>query len=150
MKQQAKQVNSAKVAGLPTEKAETILTIVDSPSAENVAEKDFEVLGSEKKLGLNLDQTMKLIEELYLKKRYRDRLDVYIDMLNSFVIDQKQEDLDKDQNNYYNGCSLVITDDRSGKFTLKNPTLIKDVVEFLTSRMTVKLSEIESEIQIPN
>ena len=150
MKQAAKQANSAKVAGLPTEKAEAILTIVESASAENVAEKDFTILGSEIKRGLNLDETMKLIEELHLKKRYRDRLDLYIDLLNSFVVEQKQEDLDKDQHSYYNGCSMVITDDKSGKFTLKNPTLIKEVVEFLSGRMTVKLSEIEAEIQLPN
>ncbi|MGY4385647.1 hypothetical protein ACVWYN_002693 [Pedobacter sp. UYP24] len=150
MKQGRNQVNSAKVAGLPTEKAETILTIVANPGATHIPVTDYDLLSSEIKKGLSLDETMKLIEELHLKKRHRDRLDLYIDLLNSFAVAQKVEDLDTDPNSYYNGCSLVITDDKSGKFNLRNPTLIKDVIEFLTGRMAVKLSEIESEIQLPN
>ena len=148
MKETQRQANSTKVAGLPTEKKAQTLSIVQGAIAENLADTDYKVLGSKTKKGLSLDETMSLIEQLHQKKRFRDRLDVYIDLLNSFEIEQKKEDLDKD--GYYVGCSMVITDDKRGSFTLKNPTLIGEVINFLTDRMKVKLSEIESEIVLPN
>lgn len=148
MKQTRKQAISAKVVEVPTEKNEQVLTIVQNSTAQNVADADYKVLSSEIKKGLNLEETMSVIERLHLKKRYRDRLDVYIDMLNAFEIELKAEDLDKDS--YYTGCSVVITDDKNSKFTLKNPVLIGEVVNYLTERMKVKLTEIESEIVLPN
>lgn len=98
--------------------------------------------------GLNLDETIKVIEDLFQKKRYRDRLDTYINFLDAFEIKATQEDLDPKQSNYY-GCKLVLTDDNRANFEMKNPTILKEVIDFLKSRFGAKLGEIEAELVLP-
>lgn len=101
-----------------------------------------------KAMALNLDQTIKIIEDLHQKKRHRDRLDTYINRLKSFEIEIKAEELDP-KSSYYTGCKLVLTDDKNTNFELKNPTLINDVVNYLSDRLGDKLGEIEAELFIP-
>jgi len=148
MKQARKQVNTPTVAVLPTEGNEQTLVIVQNAEAKNVPSEDYKVIGSETKKTLNLDETISVVQRLYMKMKFRDRLDMYIDLLNSLEIELAKEDLNKD--NPYQGCTLVITDDRHGKFTLANPTLISETVDFLSTRMKNKLGEIEAELVLPN
>lgn len=147
MKQNPKQAEAIKVVVTPTEKAETkgltILKHGDNPKAE---ETTAEVI--EPKRALNLEQTLKLVEDLHLKKRQRDRLEFSISELNSFVVAKKQEDLD--DKSYYQGCEITLKDDDRREWKTKNPVIIREVIEYLNIRFTEKLTELEASIILPN
>ena len=102
----------------------------------------------EKKPVLNLDCTLKLVEELHRKKIQRDKLLETINNLEGFEFDLKEE-LDETGGNLYQGCSLTITDDKRQTFTTKNPTIIWTVAQMVNRLCVDKLAEIESAITIP-
>nr|WP_231424020.1 hypothetical protein [Pedobacter sp. Leaf250] len=131
----------AVAASIPNEKKEQNF----NSAISHIDDAKMEVT---KPKGLNLDETIKVIEDLFQKKRFRDRLDTYVGYLNDFEIEKKNEDLDS-KSNYYNRCTLTITDDKNANFELKNPTIISEVVEFVKNRLSVKLAEIEAELVLP-
>jgi type I restriction-modification system DNA methylase subunit len=96
----------------------------------------------------NLAETMRIIDDLHTKTRHRNKLEVYSDILAKFKIEHEEEDLVN--RNYYNGCLLSIKDDNRDSFELKNPALIREVVEYLMKRFNEKRQEIEAEIILPN
>lgn len=148
MKKNIKQVVSPIVGATPTEKTETTaLTIVKTGEEPKAEETTAEVIEERTKLGLNLAETMRLVEDLHMKKRHRDRLEMSIDELESFEIKKRDEDLD--DKNYYSGCLITIEDDERGKFITKNPAIIADVVKYLKAKFTEKLIEIEASIVLP-
>lgn len=148
MNRNKRQADATKVSATPTEKAETTgLTIIPTGETVSAEETSAEVIEEPKKRGLNLDETMKLVEELHLKKRYRDRLDASIELLEDFELTQKDEDLD--ERNYYNGCKISIKDDNGHEFTTKNPTIIGDIIKTLMVKFTEKRTEIEASIVLP-
>lgn len=97
---------------------------------------------------LNLESTLKLIEELHRRMVQRGRLVHTIDNLDKFEIEQKEEAEDT-ISNYYQGCEIEITDDKRNKFSTKNPVIIKAVALFVRELCTKRLAEIEAEITIP-
>jgi len=99
------------------------------------------------KIGLNLEKTLTVVEELYRKSKQLTRLKFYAERLRGFEIEQKDEDFKNES--HYNGCALTISDDKRDKFELKNPFLIKEVAEFLAKRFEDKTAEIEAEIVLP-
>jgi len=100
------------------------------------------------KPALNLEGTLKLVEELHRRMVQRGRLVHTIDNLDRFDIEQKEEAEDT-TSNYYQGCELEITDDKRNKFSTKNPVIIKAVANFVRDLCTNRLGEIEAEIIIP-
>ncbi|WP_231464829.1 hypothetical protein [Pedobacter sp. Leaf132] len=100
------------------------------------------------KPALNLEGTLKLVEELHRRMVQRGRLVHTIDNLDKFEIEQKQEAEDT-TSNYYQGCELELTDDKRNKFSTKNPVIIKAVALFVRDLCTNRLAEIEAEITIP-
>ena len=100
------------------------------------------------KPALNLEGTLKLVEELHRRMVQRGRLVYTIDNLDKFEIEQKEEAEDT-TSNYYQGCELEITDDKRNKFSTKNPVIIKAVALFVRDLCTNRLAEIEAEITIP-
>ncbi len=100
------------------------------------------------KPALNLEGTLKLVEELHRRMVQRGRLVYTIDNLDKFEIEQKEEAEDT-TSNYYQGCELEITDDKRNKFSTKNPVIIKAVALFVRNLCTDRLAEIEAEIIIP-
>ncbi len=98
--------------------------------------------------GLNLEGTLKLVEELHRRMVQRGRLVHTIDNLDKFEIEQK-EDAEDSLSNYYQGCELEITDDKRNKFSTKNPVIIKAVALYVRQLCTNRLAEIEAEITIP-
>lgn len=100
------------------------------------------------KPALNLEGTLKLVEELHRRMVQRGRLVYTIDNLDRFEIEQKEEAEDT-ISNYYQGCELEITDDKRNKFSTKNPVIIKAVASFVRDLCTNRLAEIEAEITIP-
>lgn len=100
------------------------------------------------KPALNLEGTLKLVEELHRRMVQRGRLVHTIDNLDSFELEQKEEAEDT-TSNYYQGCELEIRDDKRNKFSTKNPIIIKAVATFVRNLCTNRLGEIEAEITIP-
>ncbi len=101
-----------------------------------------------KKPTLNLDGTLKLVEELHRKKIQRDKLLETITNLEAFEFDLKEE-ADETGGNIYQGCSLTIVDDNRQSFTTKNPTIIWTVAQMVNRLCVDKLAEIEAGITIP-
>ncbi|MGK6353152.1 hypothetical protein [Parapedobacter sp. DT-150] len=100
------------------------------------------------KPALNLENTLKLVEELHRRKRQRDRLIETIDNLEAFEVEQ-QEESDETDGNYYQGCKLVVEDDNRNQFATKNPVIIGAVATFVRDMCTQRLAEIEADIKIP-
>lgn len=147
MNKSTKQAEAVKVTATQTEKAETKGLTVLKPGQEPQAEETTAQV-IETKRGLNLEQTLKLVEDLHLKKRQRDRLEFSINQLNSFVVDKKQEDLD--DKSYYQGCEITLKDDHRNEWSTKNPVIIRDVIEYLNIRFLEKLTELEATIVLPH
>ena len=143
----SKQAEAVKVTATPSEKAETKGLTVLKPGYEPKAEETTAQV-IESKRGLNLEQTLKLVEDLHLKKRQRDRLEYSISQLNSFVVSKKQEDLD--DKSYYQGCEITLKDDDRNEWKTKNPVIIRDVIEYLNIRFTEKLTDLEATIVLPH
>ncbi|MET4084041.1 flagellar biosynthesis GTPase FlhF [Pedobacter sp. UYP30] len=97
---------------------------------------------------LNLESTLKLVEELHRRKIQRDRLLDTIDALEAFEIEQ-QESAEETDSNHFQGCVLTIEDDNRKKFTTKNPVIIKAVAQFVNNMCVNRLAEIEADIVIP-
>ncbi|WP_235526008.1 hypothetical protein [Pedobacter sp. Leaf216] len=101
------------------------------------------------KPALNLEGTLKLVEELHRRMVQRGRLVYTIDNLDRFEVEQKEEAEDT-ASNYYQGCELEIVDDKRNKFSTKNPTIIRAVALYVRDLCTNRLAEIEAEITIPD
>lgn len=97
---------------------------------------------------LNLEGTLKLVEELHRRKIQRDRLLETIDTLEAFEVAQ-QEDAEETDSNHFQGCVLTIEDDNRRKFSTKNPVIIQAVAQFVNKMCVDRLAEIESGITIP-
>lgn len=148
MNKNTKQAEATKVVVTPTEKAQAGTLTVLKPGTNVNAEETNSVVVEPAKVGLNLSEILKLVDDLYNKKRHRDRLEVSIDELESFEVSRKNEDLD--ETGYYNGCQVTIKDDKQGSFSTKNPVIVKEVAQFLKSKFSEKLIEIEASIVLPN
>jgi hypothetical protein len=120
--------------------------VADQPKAEEpkkVAEEAKSV-----KPVLNLEGTLKLVEELHRRKIQRDRLLETIGTLEAFEVAQIDE-ADETESNHFQGCVLTIEDDNRKKFTTKNPVIIQAVAQFVNRMCVDRLAEIEAGITIP-
>ena len=125
-----------------TPQAENIHKIVaDQPKAEAEELKFLKPV-------LNLEGTLKLVEELHRRKIQRDRLLETIDTLEAFEVAQIDE-ADETESNHFQGCVLTIEDDNRKKFTTKNPVIIQAVAQFVNRMCVDRLAEIEAGIMIP-
>lgn len=97
---------------------------------------------------LNLEGTLKWIEEMHRKSNQRNKLQDTIKNLESFEIELRDE-ADTTDTNYYTGCVLTIEDDKRNKFETKNPTIIWAVAQMVNSMCVDKLAEIEASIVLP-
>lgn len=97
---------------------------------------------------LNLEGTLKLVEELHRRKIQRDKLLSTIGTLEAFEVAQK-DDAEETDSNHYQGCELTIEDDQRRSFSTKNPYIIKKVAEYVNTLCLDKLTEIEGEIFLP-
>jgi len=100
------------------------------------------------KPALNLESTLKLVEELHRRKIQRDKLLSTIGTLEEFEVAQK-DDAEETDSNHYQGCELTIEDDKRRSFSTKNPFIIKKVAEYVNTLCLDKLAEIEGEIFLP-
>jgi hypothetical protein len=100
------------------------------------------------KPALNLEQTVKAVEGLHRKNIQRLALIARIKTLEDFQI-KLAENSDQLESNVYQGCKLIIEDDRGNKFITNTPNLIAMVSQFVYDACVNKLAEIESEIVFP-
>lgn len=139
-----------------TPKAETTLPQAEpakpeAPKAEQSKAEPAKAVIKEvlqQKRVLNLEGTLKLVEELHRRKIQRDRLLETIDTLEAFEVAQI-DDADETEANHFQGCVLTIEDDNRRKFTTKNPVIIQTVVQFVNEMCVNRLAEIEAGITIP-
>ena len=130
------------------EAPKSIGALVHSPQVNEEKSEPKTAEGKPEKPALNLEGTLKLVEELHRRMVQRGRLVHTIDNLDKFEIEQKAEAEDT-TSNYYQGCELEISDDKRNKFSTKNPVIIKAVALFVRDLCTNRLAEIEAEITIP-
>ncbi len=98
---------------------------------------------------LNLESTLKLVEELHRRKIQRDKLLNTIDTLEAFEVAQL-DDAEETDSNHFQGCELTIEDDDRRRFVTKNPYIIQKVAEYINALCLDRLAEIEGEIIIPS
>lgn len=129
------------------DKTEVLKTETDQPKAEPTKLEIKEQLAGTKTI-LNLEGTLKLVEELHRRKVQRDKLLDTIETLETFDVAQK-DDAEETDSNHFQGCELTIEDDKRRQFVTKNPFIIKKVAEYINSLCMDRLAEIEGEIFLP-
>lgn len=124
---------------------------VEQPKAEPAQQATQATFGKvdAPKPALNLEGTLKLVEELHRRKLQRDKLIESIELLDAFEIDLKDEDDEETGRNIYQGCKLTIVDGDNRTFTTKNATVIWTVAQMVNNLFVNKLAEIEAGITIP-
>lgn len=126
----------------------SVSTPPEPAKPETKEEPTKKELKEEVKAVPNLENTLKLVEELHRRKVQRDRLLATINSLENFEIAQK-EDAEETDSNYYQGCQLTIEDDNRNKFSTNNPVIIQAVAQFVNQMCVARLAEIEAGIIIP-
>ena len=101
------------------------------------------------KVGLNLESTLKVVEDLHRKSIQRINLISRIKQLETFEVILSTEN-DELEENPYQGCKLIIEDDKGRRFTTTTPGLIRLVSQFIFTACLEKLADIEAHIVLPN
>ena len=101
------------------------------------------------KVGLNLESTLKVVEDLHRKSIQRINLISRIKQLETFEVVLSTEN-DELEENPYQGCKLIIEDDKGRRFTTTTPGLIRLVSQFIFNACHEKLADIEAHIVLPN
>lgn len=97
---------------------------------------------------LNLEATLKVVNDLHRRSIQRDNLLNRIHQLEAFEIALIEEG-DELETNHFQGCQLIISDDKGRKFVTQTAGLIKLVSEFIHTACMEKLGEIEANIVFP-
>lgn len=100
------------------------------------------------KPALNLEQTLKSVGNLHRLTIQRLALIGRIKTLEDFEV-QLVEENDQLENNPYQGCKLIVKDDKGREFTTNTPGLIRLVTQFIFDACHEKLAEIEANIVFP-
>lgn len=119
----------------------------DAPKAEPTKVEIKEQL-KEEKPAFNLERTIKLALDLNRRINQRGKLLETISTLEAFEVAQ-QDEAEETDNNFFQGCTLTIEDDKGREFTTKNPFIIREVASKVNTLCVDKLAEIEGEIFIP-
>ncbi|MEJ7691571.1 hypothetical protein [Daejeonella sp.] len=98
---------------------------------------------------LNLESTLKVVQDLHRRSIQRDNLLTRIGQLEAFEI-SLIEGSDELESNYFQGCKLTITDDKGKQFTTNTAGLIRMVSQFIYEACIEKLQDIEANIVFPN
>lgn len=97
---------------------------------------------------LNLEATLKVVQDLHRRSIQRDNLLNRIGQLEAFEI-SLIEGGDELESNHFQGCKLTITDDKGKQFTTNTAGLIRMVSQFIYDACIEKLQDIESNIVFP-
>ena len=121
----------------------------EDPKAEavKVAEPTAEV--KPVKFALNLESTLKVVDDLHRRSIQRVNPIARINQLTAFEVALAQEN-DELEDNPYQGCKLIIKDDKNREFITTTPGLIRLVSQFIFDACSEKLADIEANIVFPN
>ena len=100
------------------------------------------------KQALNLEGTLKVVDDLHRRSIQRINLLSRIKQLEAFEVSLTQEHDELDENPYQ-GCKLIIEDDKQRRFITTTPGLIRLVSQFIFNACNEKLGEIEALIVFP-
>jgi len=98
---------------------------------------------------LTLDAKLRLVSDLHRRSVQRLNLISRMRQLEAFEIALLQEN-DELEDNPYQGCKLIIRDDKNRDFVTTTPGLIRMVSQYIFIACNEKLTEIESTIIFPN
>jgi hypothetical protein len=126
-------------------------THVDEPQKPEVKEepKAEAPKAQPVKFALNLESTLKVVEDLHRRSIQRVNLISRIKQLTAFEVALTQEN-DELEDNPYQGCKLIIKDDKNREFITTTPGLIRLVSQFIFDACNEKLADIEANIVFPN
>jgi len=146
------EVSTPKEAEKPKEEVKAVVAeqpAAEVKKAEPIAEAPkAEVKAEPVKFSLNLEGTLKLVEELHRRKVQRDKLLETIQNLEAFEVNQKDEAEESGTSNF-SRCELTIEDDKGKSFSTKNPVIIFHVTQYVNALCVDKLAQIEAGIIIP-
>ena len=97
---------------------------------------------------LTLEAKIKAVNDLHRKTIQRLALIARLQTLQDFEVKLIEEN-DELENNPYQGCKLIIEDDKHRQFTTNTPGLIRMVAQFIFDACETKLAEIEATINFP-
>ena len=100
------------------------------------------------KAELTLEAKLKAVNDLHRKSVQRLNLLSRMKQLEAFEVALLQEK-DELEDNPFQGCKLIIKDDRNREFVTTTPGLIRIVSQFIFESCDKKLAEIESAINFP-
>ena len=100
------------------------------------------------KVVLNLESTLKLVDDLHRRSIQRVNLISRIKQLEAFEVNLTTENDELDENPYQ-GCKLIIEDDKQRRFITTTPGLIRLVAQFIYNACNEKLADIEAHIVFP-
>ena len=115
------------------------------PVAEGAPKAEIKYI----KPALNLEQTLKSVGNLHRLTIQRLALIARIKTLEEFEVKLVEEN-DQLESNPYQGCKLIIKDDKGREFSTNTPNLIRMVTQFIFDACHEKLGEIEANIVFPN
>lgn len=115
-----------------------------TPTMEQPKEVEKPVL-----IVLNLEGTLKIVEDLHRRSLQRINLISRIRQLEVFQVNLATEN-DELEDNPYQGCKLIIKDDKNREFVTTTPGLIRLVSQFIFEACHKKLAEIEAAIILPH
>jgi len=115
----------------------------EQPAAEVKAEPAVEA-----KPVLSLDAKLKAVDDLHRKSLQRLALIGRIKTLEAFEV-KLIEEQDELESNPYQGCKLIIKDDKNREFVTNTPNLIRMVTQYIFDACNAKLDEIEATINFP-
>jgi hypothetical protein len=129
--------NPAAVANQPADTKEPAAAGVNQP------EQKIEV-----KPALSLDAKLKAVDDLHRKSLQRLALIGRTKTLEAFEV-KLIEEQDELESNPYQGCKLIIKDDKNREFVTNTPNLIRMVTQYIFDACNAKLEEIEASINFP-
>ncbi|MDB5158713.1 MAG: hypothetical protein JWR50_3420 [Mucilaginibacter sp.] len=97
----------------------------------------------------NLEQTLKAVDALHRWSILRLNLLARMKQIEAFEVALLQES-DELNDNPFQGCKLIIRDDKNREFITTTPGLIRLVAQFIFNACGEKLAEIEANIVFPN
>ena len=100
------------------------------------------------KTELKLEHKLRTVQTLHRISQQRMNLLARIAELESFEVAQAS-DADELEANPYQGCKLIIRDDRNREFVTNTPNLIRLVTQFIYDACQTKKKELESKIVFP-
>ncbi len=103
---------------------------------------------AEAKPVLSLDAKLKAVDDLHRKSLQRLALIGRIKTLEAFEV-KLIEEQDELEANPYQGCKLIIKDDKNREFVTNTPNLIRMVTQYIFDACNNKLEEIEATINFP-